>query len=91
MEKPFTTVVTSIPSKTAQTQAPRSSSGIKSILKLANIILNAENSAIGGGGEYSGGGGGGVDYTQVNMDFAQGLQNQTWSSVDSAAANWNVQ
>jgi hypothetical protein len=80
-------MVTSIPSgtfKTARTQAPRSSSGIGSILKLANMILNAGNSTVGGGGGYSGGGGGGVDYTQ-------GLQNQTWSSVDSAATNWNVQ
>lgn len=73
-------------------QAQRgSSNGIGSILKLANVVLNgvaqAERGGGGGGGGYSGGG---VDYTQANMDFTQSLQNQTWSSVDSAA-NWNVQ
>jgi hypothetical protein len=68
-------------------------------LKLANLVLNAEANAVNnGGGGYSGGGGGGgggwsntVDYTQASQDFTQGLQNQTWSSVDSAASNWNAQ
>ena len=41
--------------------------------------------------EISGRFSGGTDYTQANMDFTQGLQNQTWSSVDSAASNWNAQ
>ena len=83
------------PSATVRGQPQRaSSSGIGSILKLANVVLGgvarAENAAAGGGG---GGAfvGGGVDYTQANLDFTQGLQNQTWSTVDSAAANWNVQ
>jgi len=91
MLEPFRTVVTSIPSPTTRTLAPRSTSGIGSILKLANLVLNVESATLGGGGGYSSGGGGGVDYTQANMDFTQGLQNQTWSSVDSAASNWNVQ
>jgi len=93
LHKPFTDVVTTIPSKTTQTH--RSSNGIGSILKLANLVLNVENAVAGGSGggfnnNNNNGGGGGVDFTQANMDFTQGLQNQTWSSVDSAA-NWNVQ
>lgn len=94
-----TVILKSLPKGTAvRRQAQRAgSSGIGGILKLANLVLNAEiNSINGGGGNYDGGGGvfcggGWVDNTQANMDFTQGLQNQTWGSVDSTAANWNVQ
>lgn len=55
-------------------------------------MLNAEANAVNAsnGVAFNNGPTGGMDFTQANMDFTQGLQNQTWSSVD-AAANWNVQ
>jgi hypothetical protein len=96
MKENVVAVLKTLPKATAATAVRgnsqrASSSGIGGILKLANLLLNAEANAMssGGGGGYSGGGG--VDFTQANMDFTQGLQDQTWSSVDSAASNWNAQ
>lgn len=89
----FLEVAETIPSGNTQArQATKSSSGLGAILKIANIVLNAEVNAVNAsnGGGYNNVQTGGVDFTQANMDFTQGLQNQTWSSVD-AAANWNVQ
>jgi hypothetical protein len=99
MDEDLVSVLKTIPSNTAgqgqrqgqrQVQRGRSST-LGGIMKLASIFLNADANSSGGGGGGGYDGGGGVDFTQPNMDFTQGLQNQTWDSVNSAAANWDVQ